>query len=67
MAVQGISWGGVLVRVALTIVLVIATFNPSGMSLYHWLMEPPVGINAMKAFAGVALLMQWINGLMGCN
>ena len=59
MAVQGISWGGVLIRLALTVALVIATFNPSGTSLYHWLTAPPVGITAVKAFAGVALLIAW--------
>jgi hypothetical protein len=59
MAVQGISWAGVLVRIALSVVLVIATFNPSGTSLFHWLTAAPVGINAEKAFAGVALLIAW--------
>jgi hypothetical protein len=59
MAVQGISWSGVLIRIALSVALVIATFNPSGTSLFHWLTAPPLGITAEKAFAGVALLIAW--------
>jgi hypothetical protein len=60
MAVQGISWSGVLVRVVLAVLLVLATFNPSGTSFYHWLTAPPVGITAVKAFSGIALLIAWI-------
>lgn len=60
MAVQGISWGGVLVRIALAIALVLATFNPSGTSFYHWLAAPPVGVTAVKAFAAAVLLVMWV-------
>lgn len=60
MAVQGISWGGVLLRIALAIALVLATFNPSGNSFYHWLAAPPVGITAGKAFAAAVLLVMWV-------
>jgi len=56
----GISWGGVLARVAFAIALVLLTFNPSGWSFYHWLTAPPTGVTALKAFAGVALLIGWI-------
>jgi hypothetical protein len=60
MAVQGISWGGVLVRIALAVALVLATFNPSGTSFYHWLAAPPVGVTAVKAFAAAVLLVMWV-------
>src|SRR5512137_975809 len=60
MAVQGISWSGVLLRVVLAVAVVLITFNPSGISFYHWLVAPQVGITAMKAFAGVALLVTWV-------
>ena len=59
MAVQGISWPGVLVRIALAIVLVLATYNPSSHSFFHWLTEPPAGITAIKALLGVLLLIGW--------
>ena len=60
MAVQGISWSGVVIRVVLAIALVLITFNPSGNSFYHWLMTPPLAISATKAFLGVALLVAWV-------
>jgi uncharacterized integral membrane protein len=59
MSVQGISWSGVIVRIVLAIVLVLATYNPSGHSFYHWLTEPPAGITAIKSLLGVMLLIGW--------
>jgi hypothetical protein len=59
MSVQGISWSGVIVRIVLAIALVLATYNPSGHSFYHWLTEPPAGITAIKALLGVVLLIGW--------
>lgn len=60
MAVRGISWQGVLLRIALAAALVLLTFNPSGYSFYHWLTAPPPGISAIKAFTGVLLLTGWV-------
>ena len=60
MSVQGISWGGVLLRVVLAIALVLLSFNPSGYSFYHWIMSGGQGDIALKAFAGVALLIGWV-------
>jgi hypothetical protein len=60
MAVPGISWSGVFVRIVLAIALVLATYNPSGYSFYHWMMAPPPGVTAMKALLGVVLLIGWV-------
>ncbi|MET0344833.1 MAG: DUF6524 family protein [Casimicrobiaceae bacterium] len=57
---NGISWSGVLLRVVLATALVLLTFNPSGYSFYHWISAPPPGVTALKAFAGVALLIGWV-------
>jgi hypothetical protein len=59
MGVQGISWSGIVVRIALAVALVLATCNPSGHSFYHWLTEPPAGITAIKTLLGVLLLIGW--------
>src|SRR4029434_1683628 len=56
----GISWSGVALRIVFAIALVLLTFNPSGWSFYHWISAPPPGVTALKAFAGVALLIGWI-------
>jgi hypothetical protein len=60
MAVQGISWSGVLVRLMLALVLVLATYNPTGYSFYHWISAPPTGVTAVKAFASVVMAIGWI-------
>jgi hypothetical protein len=60
MAVSGISWSGVLLRLAFAVALVLLTYNPSGYSFYHWLMAPPHGITAVKALLGVLLLIGWV-------
>jgi hypothetical protein len=57
---NGISWSGVLLRIAFAIALVLLTFNPSGWSFYHWISAPPSGVTAEKAFAGIALLIGWV-------
>jgi len=59
----GISWGGVVGRVVFALALVLLTFNPSGYSFYHWVSAPPAGITAVKAFAGIGLLIGWIGCL----
>lgn len=63
MATPGISWSGVGLRVVLALALVLVTFNPSGWSFYHWLTAAPAGISAVKAFAGVLLLIGWLGCL----
>jgi hypothetical protein len=40
--------------------LVLATFNPSGTSFFHWLTAPPAGITSIKAFSVLALLVAWL-------
>ena len=57
---SNISWSGVFLRIVLAIALVLLTFNPSGYSFYHWISAPPSGVTALKAFAGVALLIGWV-------
>lgn len=55
-----ISWLGVLTRIALALALVLLTFNPTGYSFFHWIAAPPPGLTAVKALAGVALLIGWV-------
>lgn len=56
----GISWSGVLVRIVFALALVLLTFNPSGYSFYHWIVRAGAGAMAVKAFAGMLLLIGWI-------
>ena len=60
MAEPGISVSGTLTRIALALVLVLATFNPSGYSLVHWIAEPPVAVTPGKALAVLVLAIGWV-------
>lgn len=60
MADSGISFTGALIRIALAIVLVLATFNPSGYSLVHWIAAPPVAVTPGKVLAVLALAIGWV-------
>lgn len=57
---SGISFGGVFLRIGLALALVIGTFNPTGVSLFHWISEAPVAVTPGKALAALALVIGWI-------
>ena len=60
MAEQGISLQGTFIRIALAVALVVATFNPSGYSVVHWVATPPVAFTPGKTLAVLALAAAWI-------
>jgi len=62
MATPGISWVGVVWRLLFAVALVLLTFNPSGHSVYHWLLGAQAGL-AAKALVGVVLLIGWVGCL----
>ena len=55
---------GALLRFVGALILVYATFNPEGVSYYHWALQPlvrgTIGFTALKAVAGVVLLIGWL-------
>jgi hypothetical protein len=58
------SWKGILLRFVAAILLVYATFNPTGVSYYHWALAPLVGqlssFDALKFLAGLVLVVGWV-------
>lgn len=67
MANAGIGPAGLLLRVLGAILLVYATFNPTGHSFYHWALAPLVGLGsasggsaALKFLVGILLLIGWV-------
>lgn len=60
MAVKSFNAGNFLVRLLLAIILVFATYNPSGYSWYHWLVESDFAVDPMMILAGIVLLIGWI-------
>jgi hypothetical protein len=52
--------GGFLLRLALALVLVLATYNPEGHSFVHWVLHGGDGLTPPKALTGVALTIAWV-------
>lgn len=57
---SGVSFLGAVLRMAFAMMLVLATFNPSGYSFAHWLTAPPVAVTPAKAIAALVLLIGWL-------
>lgn len=64
MAVNSLSWSGVLIRLVAALALVFGTWNPNGWSYYHWTIEPALdelgSFNAVKFLVGTLLLAGWV-------
>jgi len=50
---------GILIRFLAALVLVFATWNPTGWSFVHWLMRTPSNVTSGLVFAGVVLVIGW--------
>jgi LPXTG-motif cell wall-anchored protein len=51
---------GFLVRFVAAGVLLFATYNPEGLSYFHWMATDGWAVTPLKAFAGVCLLVGWV-------
>jgi len=60
MKVKEINWAGVGVRFLLALILVFATYNPSGYSYVHWAIKNISDFSILKLFVGVVLLIGWV-------
>jgi hypothetical protein len=64
MAPGSVSWGGVVLRVLAAGVLVFATYNPEGLSYYHWALAPLLGnirsFGPLQFLAGALLVAGWV-------
>ena len=54
------GFDGFLVRFVFAIVVVFSSYNPEGVSYYHWISEALPEFSVIKAFIGVILLIGWI-------
>ncbi|MES2125438.1 MAG: DUF6524 family protein [Gemmatimonadota bacterium] len=65
---ETLSWGGIGTRWVLALLLVLATWNPTGTSFVHWALTPMFGSGdgqaggaaPLKFLAGVILLAGWV-------
>ena len=54
------GFDGFLVRFVFAIIVVFASYNPEGVSYYHWVSGSLAEFSVLKAFIGVILLIGWI-------
>lgn len=66
-SLDSISGGGVVGRFVLAVVVVFATYNPWGLSFFHWTVAPMFAANGgigtlgpVKVLAGILLLIGWV-------
>jgi len=54
-SITGFAW-----RMAFSLLLVLATFNPAGYSFFHWVREDFPAFTPPQAVVGILLLILWI-------
>lgn len=63
MAANSFTWSSFFIRFAFALILVYATYNPSGYSFYHWAQEALFGealaLTPPFAMSAVVLLIGW--------
>jgi hypothetical protein len=57
---RNLTLGGVLARFVASLVLVVATFNPTGYSFVHWIAANFPHLEPIQLVVGIALLGLWL-------
>lgn len=61
MAGKNFNLESFFVRLFFALILVFATFNPSGYSFYHWMLTGlETGFEPLMAFSGIVLVIGWV-------
>jgi len=60
MALKNITWRGILIRFVCALLLVFSSYNPSGISYYHWLATVTTNYTVLAIFIGTVLLIGWV-------
>lgn len=58
-SVVDIGWTGFALRFAAGLILVFSSYNPEGLSYYHWVSKSFPALSALQTFSGVALIVGW--------
>ncbi|MET0118455.1 MAG: DUF6524 family protein [Sedimenticola sp.] len=59
MADKGFDFSNFLIRLVMALILVFATYNPSGYSWYHWFTGSENKIDPLIALAAIVLIIGW--------
>lgn len=53
------TWLGIGIRFSIALILVFASYNPSGYSFFDWVLQTDSGNIAFKILVGIVLLIGW--------
>jgi hypothetical protein len=56
---SSLGWSGVGWRFLVALILVFASYNPSGYSYFHWVVRVLPQVNPYVALAGIVLIVGW--------
>ena len=59
------GWDSFIVRFIFAVVVVFSTYNPEGVSYFHWVKDDITSITIGKALVGVILLIGWVILIIG--
>lgn len=54
------GWDSFIMRFVFAVIVVFASYNPEGVSYFHWVYEHLPEFSVLKAFVGVVILIGWI-------
>ena len=57
---ETLTFTGMMLRLLFAVLLVLATFNPSGLSYMHWLAKDFPHVTPLVVVAGLALIIGWV-------
>ncbi len=60
MAAKGFDFSSFLVRLGVALVLVFATYNPSGYSWFHWFSQAENKVDPLIALGAILLVIGWV-------
>ena len=58
--IKQFTWSGFGVRFLLALIVVFATYNPTGHSYFHWGMRDFFPIDPLRIVVGIVLLIGWV-------
>jgi hypothetical protein len=57
---RNFGWDSFIMRFVFAVIVVFATYNPEGVSYFHWIYQALPDFSLLKAFVGVVMVIGWV-------
>jgi hypothetical protein len=57
---RSFGWDSFIIRFVFAVIVVFATYNPEGVSYFHWVYQELPAFSILKAFVGVVMVIGWV-------